>query len=191
MKTRIIFTLIAFFALGQILFAQTKAIDIECNLKISGTEWVKGSTVKATLTVKNNSDKKVKIYLPPGFKLVKQGKKIHDPSSVWGDQYSAKEKDKDHIILKQTKNSTSYKLVQYFEFALKSGESKAVDFDISKLAWNASMSSILIDRDWFNLIPSGNYDLYYYWNYDLGKNEKLRRINIVSNKIEVKLNGEK
>lgn len=191
MKVKIIFVSIAFFVFAQTSIAQNKTVNIECNLSINETEWIKKSPLTATLTVKNNSDEKVEIYLPPNFSLLKEGKEINSPRKVIGDEYSSKEKEEDYIITKRKRNGYSYKIRQFFEFSLNSGESKTLEFNISKLAWNASMSSILVDYDWYNEIPNGNYNFYYIWSYDLGKGKNTRRISIISNKISVKLNSEK
>ena len=179
------------FILFQTVSAQVEKINIECVLTISETEWSKDSKVTARLMVRNNSDKEVKIYLPPHFSLDKQsaGK---DSKEKFGNEFTSKEKEEDNIITKRTKKWVFYKIKQFFTFSLKSGESRTVEFDLSKLAWNHSMSSILIDYDWFSKIPSGDYNLYYHWSYKTNKDKKgSPSVEIFSNKIGVKLNSEK
>lgn len=190
MRIKATLLLITLFILVQSPLAQDKTVNIECNLSINETEWIKNSQLTAILTVKNNSDKEVQIYLSPSFILEKKG--INNSQIIFGDQYSSKEKEKDYIITKKTRNGYSYKIHQSFEFSLKSGESKTQEFNLSKLAWNDSMSSILVDFDWYKSIPNGNYNLYYEWGYYLDKDKKTKRlINIFSNKIEVELNSKK
>jgi len=180
--------LTALFLVVQAAFAQKEAVNIECNLSINETEWVKNSQLTATLTVKNNSEKEVEINLPPSFKLEKDG--INKSRIIFGDQYSSKEKEEDYIVTERRKNGFSYKIRQFFKFSLKSGESKTLEFNISKLAWNDTFSSILVDFDWYKRIPSGQYNLYYSWGYYLDKDKDTKRlINIFSNKIVVKLNS--
>jgi hypothetical protein len=190
MKIKAILLTIALFLIVQVTFAQEETVDIECNLSINKTNWIKNSQLTAILTVKNNSDKEVKINLPPRFKLEKEG--INNSRIIFGDQYISKEKEEDYIITERRKNGFSYKIRQFFEFSLKVGESKTLEFNLSKLAWNDTLSSILIDFDWYKRIPSGKYNLYYSWGYYVDKDKDTKRlINIFSNKISVKLNSEK
>lgn len=189
MKIRVVLFLIIVFAAGQTFYAQFKKVNIECDLAINETKWKKDSRLTATLTLKNNSDRKAKIYLPPHFILEKTG--IDVSRTVLGDSYSSKEKETDHIVTEKTRNGDSYRIRQFFEFSLKAGESKTIEFNLTNFAWNATMSSVLADRSWFKIIPNGDYNLYYWWSYELDHGQDARTISIVSNKIKVELNNEK
>lgn len=190
MKIKTIILIIVLFLTAQVTFAQEEIVDIECNLSINETNWIKKTQLSAILTVKNNSEKKVKINLPPRFKLEKEER--NNSRVIFGDQYTSKEKEEDYIITERRKDGFSYKIRQFFEFSLKSGESKTLEFNLSKLAWNDTISSILVDFDWYKRIPSGKYNLYYYWSYYPDKDKDPKRlINIYSNIISVKLNSNK
>lgn len=190
MKIRFIAVALVVFVFAPMLFGQTKrTAALETSLKINEAKWIKDAQLTANLTVKNNSDGKVKVYLPPHFILEK--KEINDSPVVFGDQYSSKEKNEDHIITKRTERGTSYNIRQFFKFSLKSGESKTVEFDLTNLGWNDRMSSILIDKSWYGAIPNGSYNLYYLWGWGLGKGGKARGIELDSNRVEVELNYEK
>lgn len=190
MKLNLILLSIFMFAFCRFALAQDKIFNIECELTINETEWVKESQLTAKLTLRNNYDKEVKIYLPPRFELETQGVKIDSSQNLRGLRYGSNEKQQDHIITKKTKMGYSFRIRQQFNFTLKSGESKTLEFNLSNLAWKDRMSSILLDESWYQIVPNGKYDLFYHWSYKLDEDNK-QMVNILSNKVEVRLNSEK
>lgn len=192
MKVKIAIYVFALFICTQIAAAQKKVVNIDCNLSVNETAWTKDTHLKATMTLKNNSEQEVEISLPPHFTLEIPGGPTKESGIFFDEQYCSREKQADHIITKRTKWGFSYKIRQFFSFPLKSGESKTVKFHLTNLAWNDSMSSILIDRSWYDRIPSGNYNLYFEWGYSLDENDTSKgSLKILSNKIPVNLKSEK
>lgn len=170
--------------LTQSLSAQNETIKIDCKLEVNQTEWIYGSNIIAKLSLKNNSDKQIEIQLPPYFTL--------DPpveNKQGSYEYGSHEKEKDHIITKKEGNLTFFKIQQFFKFNLDKNEQKIAEFYLSRLAWQKKISSVIIDRDWFEM-PGGYFNLYYSYSYYLDKENVLKRkIEINSNKISVKLNS--
>ena len=70
MKVKMIFLCVAFFVFAQTSIAQPAYYDkLQLSLSVDQTEWNVGSKVIAKMTVKNISDKKIKITLMPNFEL--------------------------------------------------------------------------------------------------------------------------
>lgn len=192
MKPLLFKVFLALLAFSTVGFSQPRVVDIECRIEINEHEWRKGTPIRAKLIVKNNSDQEVKLELPPIFHLAMKGAKRGTTDLIFGQEYYSGEKEKDHLITKRRKNGYSYRTRQFFSFPLKRGESTFVDFDLTNLRWNDFMSSYQIDTSWYEVVPSGTYDLIYEWGYDVRDGEsKPYMLKIYSNLVEVKLNSDK
>ena len=182
MKLKIILILSGCLFFAQNLNAQTDFTNkLEFTLTVDQTVWYANSSVIAKVAVKNISNKSLEIELLPSFRLVRIGIPKEDLDKKGGTFYST-EKWEDMKVIRKSGNLTEYEVQQVFNINLGSGKSETVEFKVSKLGWDDSISSIITKASWFHKIPAGNYDLY----YDFRLSRKM-----LSNKVEVKLNSKK
>lgn len=171
--------------------AQSKKLDIDCKVILNQTVWNKNTVLSAKLIITNRSSEKVKIHLPPRFRLKKVGERDWSSQKL-DDEFISSEKEIDHIITKRRKNGYSYRIKQFYSFELRAGEKTFVDFNLTNLAWNDAMQSILVDTSWHVRIPSGKYNFYYRWSYESSDRSGSKYVLVLeSNKTAVELISEK
>lgn len=173
------------------LYAQSKseepvAASIECAIEAESETWSRGGPILVAVKIRNISDKAVDLVGWYSFELTKDSDS--PPTGYWSPV---------NIL-----NGTPLKLETESEWLekgivvgkvpqgaihLEPHETKEMKFDVTKLSWDKSISSIWPNHGLFVAVPKGDYDLIFDIQTDSRKNSQNVPIftHIASNKVGV------
>ena len=121
--------------------ATSTATNIKCSLASDQTRWAKGNTAIISVTLTNLADNKIEMKTIPSFKIEKTaGMSYWAPVDLMG---------QNQPLAANTRSTIS----------LEKGASLNTKTDISKLGWDAGMSSIWPAKDMYSVVPAGEYKL--------------------------------
>jgi hypothetical protein len=151
---------------------------IRCSIEIETETWSQGKPIFVVVQVKNISDKAVSVLGTYSFELTTVSDDV-PPMAYWSPVN----------ILSGTPLKLRAGKVPEGAIHLEPGETKAMKFELTKLLWNKSISSVWPDQRLFEVVPKGNYDLIFGVETDRGKNSENIPIvtHIASNKVRIEV----
>src|SRR6266480_1991503 len=170
--------LILFLCYPLELHSQSRPKDvsglIQCSIETENGTWSVGNPLSVTLKIKNISNGPVDIVGGYSFELTR----ADDPPMKYWSPVN---------ILDGTPLKLEAGKVPQGAVHLEPHETKAINFDVTKLFWNRNFSSVWPNQRLFEVVPKGNFDLIFEVETDRRKNSDNIPIvaHIASNKVRI------
>jgi hypothetical protein len=143
---------------------------IQCSVETKTGTWSRGNRLSVAAKIKNISNAPVDLVGVYSFQLTR----VDEPMAYWSPVN----------ILDGTPLKLESGRVPSGTVHLEAHETKTIHIDVSKLLWDRNISSIWPNRELFEVVAKGNYDLILDVQTDWEKNSD-NVAHVASNKIEI------
>ena len=176
------FTLLSIPIAAQTHDKEHVADFIQCSISIENETWSKNKPIYAVVQIENISEKKVDILGTYGFEVAN----INDEDVIM-ERFSPFQYWSPVNIVNATPLDLIDSKVPEGSIHLEPREIKLLTFNLNKLHWNKSASSVWPYKNLFEVVPKGDYDLTFSIETDLRRNSDNIPIvtHVVSNKVRV------